>query len=80
MNIDKQLLDKIDKFAPIKHILKIKSKNEYEVIELLDDIGRDIKNYDLEHRIKELELKFSKDPSEATFNELKSEKKKQNIN
>ena len=80
MNIDKQLLDKIDKFAPIKHILTNKSKNEYEVIELLDDIGRDIKNYDLEHRIKGLELKFSKDPSEATFNELKSEKKKQNIN
>ncbi len=59
---------------------KSKSKNEYEVIELLDDIGRDIKNYDLEHRIQELELKFSKDPSEATFNELKSEKNKQNIN
>ena len=79
-NVDKQLLDKINKFAPIKHILKNKSKNEYEVIELLDDIGRDIKNYDLEHRIQELELKFSKDPSEATFNELKSEKNKQNIN
>ena len=40
----------------------------------------DNKNYDLENRIKELELKFSKDPSEATFNELKNEKKKQNIN
>ena len=80
MNIDKQLLDKIDKFAQIKHILKNKSKNEYEVIELLDDIRRDIKNYDFEHRIKELELQFSKDPSEATFNELKSAKNKQNIN
>ena len=80
MNIDKQLLDKIDKFAPIKHILKNKLKNQYEVLELLDDIGRDIRNYDLEHRIHELELKFSKDPSEATFNELKSEKNKQNIN
>ena len=80
MNIDKQLLDKIDKFAPIKHLLKNKSKNEYELIELLDDIRGDLKNYDLENRVKELELKFSKDPSEATFNELKNEKKKQNIN
>ena len=79
-NIDKQLLDKINKFAPIKHILKNKSKNEYEVIELLEDISRDLTNYDLEYRMQELELKFSKDPSEATFNELKNEKKKQNIN
>ena len=80
LNIDPQILDRINKFAPIKNIFKNKSKNEYEVIELLDDIIRDLKNYDLENRIKELELKFSKDPSEATFNELKNEKKKQNIN
>jgi DNA primase len=80
MNVDKQILDKIDKFAPIKHILTNKSKNEYEVIELLEDISRDLMNYDLEHRILELESKFSKDLSEATFNELKELKKKQNIN
>ena len=80
MNIDKQILDKINKFAPIKHILKNKSKNEYEVIELFEDISRDLMNYDLEHRIQELESKFSKDLSEATFNELKELKKKQNIN
>jgi DNA primase len=80
MNIDKQLLDKIDKFAPIKNLLKNKSKNDYEVIELFEDISRDLMNYDLEHRIKELESKFSKDLSEVTFNELKELKKKQNIN
>ena len=80
MNIDIQILDKIDKFAPIKHILKNKSKNEYEIIELLEDINRDLVNYGLEHRIRELESKFSKDLSEVTFNELKELKKKQNIN
>ena len=80
MNIDKQLLDKIDKFAPIKHILKSKSKNDYEIVELFEDISRDLINYDLEHRIQELESKFSKDLSEVTFNELKELKKKQNIN
>jgi len=80
MNIDDQLLDKINKFAPIKHILKNKSKNEHELIELLDDISRDIKSYDLEFRIQELESKFSKDLSEATFNELKELKKEKNIN
>ena len=80
MNIDKQLFDKIDRFAPIKHLLKNKSKNEYEVIELFEDISRDLMNYDLEHRIQELESKFSQDLSEVTFNELKELKKKQNIN
>ena len=60
--------------------IKNKSDNEHEVIELLDDINRDLNNYDLEFRIQELESKFSKDLSETTFNELKELKKKQNIN
>jgi len=80
LNLDNQLLDKINKFAPIKHILKNKANNDHQVIELLDDISRDLINYDLEFRIQELESKFSKDLSEATFNELKELKKKQNIN
>ena len=80
LDIDNQLIEKINKFAPIKHILKKKSKNEHEVIELLDDISRDLNNYDLEFRIQELESKFSKDLSQTTFNELKELKKKQNLN
>ena len=80
LSLDKQLVDKINKFAPIKHILKNKSNDEHEIIELLEDTSRDLMNYDLEFRIQELESKFSKDLSEATFNELKELKKKQNIN
>ena len=80
LSLDKQLVDKINKFAPIKHILKKKSNDEHEIIELLEDTSRDLMNYDLEFRIQELESKFSKDLSEATFNELKELKKKQNIN
>ena len=80
LDIDNQLIEKITRFAPIKHILKNKSDNQHEIIELLDDISRDLNNYDLEFRIEELESKFSKDLSEATFNELKALKKKQNIN
>ena len=80
LNLDKQLLDKINKFAPIKHILKNKSGDNTEIIELLNDNIRDLKGYDLEFRIQELESKFSKDLSETTFNELQKElKKKQNI-
>ena len=80
LDLDNQLIEKIIKFAPIKHILKNKSGNQHEIIELLDDISRDLNNYNLEFRIQELESKFSKDLSEATFNELKELKKKQNIN
>ena len=80
LDIDPQLIDKINKFAPIKYILNNKSNNEHEIIEILDDINRDLNNYDLEYRIQELESKFSKDFSEKTFNELKELKKKQNIN
>ena len=80
LEIDKQLIEKIDKFAPIKYILGKKNKNDHEIIGLLDDINRDLNSYNLELRIRELESKFSKDLSETTFNELKELKKKQNIN
>ena len=41
---------------------------------------KDLKNYELEQRISELESKFSKDMSETTFNEIKELKKQQKIN
>jgi len=80
LDFDKQIIDKINRFAPIKHILKNKVDNDFEVIEILEDIKRDLNNYDLEFRIQELEARFSKDFSEDTFNELKELKKRQNIN
>ena len=80
LNLDRQLLEKINKFAPIKYILKNKTDDENEIIELLEDISRDLINYDLEFRIQELESKFSRDMNEETFNELKELKNKQNIN
>jgi len=80
LNLDSLLVEKINKFAPIKHILKKNPEDEQKIIELLDDISRDLTNYDLEYRIQELESKFSMDMSESTFNELKELKKKQNPN
>ena len=79
LGIDNQLIEKIDKFASIKNILKNK-KNDGDILGLFEDINRDLNNYDLEFRIQELESKFSRDFSEATFNELKELKKKQNFN
>ena len=80
LNLDIQLMEKINKFAPIKHILKNQSNYDEKIIELLEDISRDLLNYDLEFRIQELESKFSVDMNESTFNELKELKKKQNLN
>ena len=78
--LDKQLLDKINKFAPIKHIFQNKPNNEKSVVELLEDISKDLFNYDLEMRIQELESKFSQDMSETTFNKLKELKNERKTN
>ena len=78
--IDQQLVDKIFKFASIKHILNNNKNDDQKVLELLEEIKRDLKNYELEYRIEELESKFSKDLSESTFNEIKELKKLQKIN
>ena len=78
--IDPQLIEKIFKFASIKHILNSHQKNQNKVFELLEEVSRDLKNYDLEFRIEELESKFSKDLSEITFNEIRELKKQKNIN
>ena len=80
LSIDVQILNKISKFASIKHILNKLENDEYKLIELLKEIVRDIKNYELEIRIEELESKFSKDLNENTFNELRQLKKLQKIN
>ena len=78
--IDPQLTEKIFKFASIKHILNSHQNDQDKMFELLEEVSRDLKNYDLEFRIEELESKFSKDLSESTFNEIRELKKEKNIN
>ena len=80
LNIDSQLIDKIFNFASIKFILEKNKFNDQNILEIFNDIKRDIKNYELEVRIEELEAKFSKDFNENTFNELKELKKLQKTN
>ena len=55
-------------------------KDDQKIVEILSEIIRDLKNYELELRITDLESKFAKDLSEKTFNELKELKKLQKIN
>ena len=65
----------------LAHLIKNnKIKEDSQVIGLLEDISKDLFNYDLEFRIQELESKFSKDMSESTFNELKELKNERKIN
>ena len=79
LNLDSQLINKIYKFASIKHIISNKNSLE-KIFDLTEEIIRDLKNYELEFRIEELESKFSKDLSESTFNEIRELKKLQKIN
>ncbi len=80
LDIDKNLIDRVFKYASIKNIWE-KSLNDEEKIEnILTEVLRDLKNYELELRILDLEDKFSKDLSEDTFNKLKELKKLKNVN
>jgi len=80
LQIDQTLIDRVLKYASIKHILAKNLNDDEKILEILIEVLRDLKNYELELRIADLESKFSKDLSEATFNELKELKKQQKIN
>ncbi len=79
-DIDKNLISRVVKYASIKHIISKNPEDSQKILEIFTEIARDLKNYELEFRIAELESKFSKDLSEDTFNELKELKKLQKIN
>jgi DNA primase len=80
LEIDNELVNRIFKFASIKHILRSLKNKQEKILEILDELLLDLKPYELEMRIEELESKFSRDLSEITFNKIKELKKKQNIN
>ena len=80
LKIDQSLINRILKYASIKHILIKNLDDDQKILEILSELIRDLKNYELELRIMDLESRFSKDLSETTFNELKELKKQQKIN
>ena len=80
INVDKSLIERVLKYASIKHIVLKNLNDDEKILEILSELVRDLKNYELEIRIEELESRFSKDLSEVTFNELKELKKLQKIN
>ena len=80
IDIDKNFLENINKFATVKHIIKKNDDNHSKLFEIFEDIKKDLKTYSLELRIQELESKFAQDFNQTTFDEIRRLKKEQNIN
>ena len=80
LNVDKNLVNRVMNYASVKHIISKNLNDEEKILEIFAEIIQDLKNYELEQRISDLESKFSKDMSESTFNEIKELKKQQKIN
>ena len=78
--IDKSLIKKINKFASIKHISNKVKKDHKKLLEIFDEMRKDLINLSIEVKISDLESKFSEDLNESTFNKIKELKKLQNIN
>ncbi len=78
--IDEKFLNNINKFATVKHIVKKDDENHSKVLEIFEDIKKDLKTHSLELRIQELESKFAEDFNQNTFDEIRRLKKEQNIN
>ena len=80
LDIDNGFLDKINKFASIKHISENVKKDETKLIEIFEEMKKDLNNISIDKQISDLESKFSKDLSENTFNKIIELKKLQNTN
>ncbi len=80
LQIDDQLLDQIEKYANIKHVIHKNDKDESKIVEIFNDIKNELKTHDLELRIQDLESKFAEDFNQNTFDEINRLKKEQNIN
>ena len=78
-NVDKNLINRVMNYASVKHIISKNLNDDKKILEIFKEIIQDLKNYELEQRISELESKFLKDMSESTFNEIKELKKQQKI-
>ena len=80
LDLDKNLINRVMNYASVKHIILKNLNDETKILAIFSEIIQDLKNYELEQRILDLESKFSQDLSESTFNELKELKKLQKIN
>jgi len=78
--IEKEIINKIEKFASIKHISNKFNKDPNKLLNIFNEMKKDLINTSIEIEISDLESQFSKDLNENTFNKIKELKKMQNIN
>ena len=52
IKIDQNLIDRVLKYASIKHIMVKNFNDDEKILEILSEIIRDLKNYELEIRIE----------------------------
>ena len=78
--LDNDTLEKINKFASIKHISKNIKRDENKISEIFFEMKKDLKNLLLDRQISQLESKFSEDMDQTTLNEIIELKKLQNNN
>ena len=78
--LDNEILEKINKFASIKHISKNIQRDENKISAIFNEMKKDLKNLLLDRQILHLESKFSKDMDQNTLNEIIELKKLQNNN
>ena len=78
--IDNKILYKVNKYASIKHIFKNINNDKFKLMEIYDEITKDLSSLGIDLKIEELESQFSQDLNENTFNQIKKLKKLQNIN
>ena len=71
------LLEDIDTFTPVKFIYQIK-KNDEEMLLIFNEIARDLKKFELNQKIHNLENKMIKNMNEETYKQLLDLKKQVN--
>ncbi len=78
--LGKDMLEKINKFASVKHISKNIQRDESKLNEIFIEMKKDLKKLFLDRQILKLESKFSEDMDQTTLNEIIELKKLQNNN
>ena len=78
--LEKNMLEKINKFASVKHISKNIQRDESKLNEIFIEMKKDLKKLFLDRQILKLESKFSEDMDQTTLNEIIELKKLQNNN
>ena len=78
--LNNDILEKINKFASIKHISKNIQRDENKISAIFVEMKKDLKNLLLDRQISLLESKFSKDMDQTTLDEIIELKKLQNNN